>query len=98
MKRIGVINKKRHKTLFIHFFHDKIISKTNDTKGKREAENNISVAPTTLLILFTQLPLLAKAFALLAYYPQKKFLIHVCNYILAIVYTFLKKKILKNKK
>lgn len=64
-------------------------------KGKREAENNISVAPTTLLILFTQLPLLAKAFSFISILPAKKFLIHVCNYILAIVYTFLKKKILK---
>ena len=64
-------------------------------KGKREAENNISVAPTTLLILFTQLPLLAKAFSFISILSAKKFLIHVCNYILAIVYTFLKKKILK---
>jgi len=61
------------KTLIMRFSFDKIKIRKTTQKGKREAENNISVAPTTLLILFTQLPLLAKAFALLAYYPQKSF-------------------------
>jgi len=93
LKRIGVINKKRHKTLFIHFFHDKIISKTSDTKGKREAANNISLKVVgATLILFTQLPLLAKAFSFISILSAKKCAYTLGNYILAIVCTFFNKK------